>query len=120
MLPFCVVHIFYVILFYFFSFIPDLPKDFENSKKRVLPKDTACSWKRKGKDKEEKGCGLAYESNWTFCWRKGEEGTHKLNKCTRHVYVYRISNLYCWVVQKLENEKRYFKQKWLRGEGSCC
>ena len=43
MLPFCVVHIFYVILFYFFSFIPDLPKDFENSKKRVLPKDTACS-----------------------------------------------------------------------------
>jgi hypothetical protein len=64
MLPFCVVHILcYVILFYFVSFIPDLLKDSENNKKCALPKDTAYSWKRNGKDKEEKECGLAYESN---------------------------------------------------------
>jgi hypothetical protein len=50
-------------LFYFVLFIPGLLKDFEGSKKLVLSKDAAYSWKRNVKDKEEKGCGLAYESN---------------------------------------------------------
>jgi len=44
MLPFCVVHIlFYVMLFYLISFIPDLFKGFKNNKKPLLPKDTAYS-----------------------------------------------------------------------------
>jgi len=69
--------LYYVISFYFVSFIPDLLKDFENGKKSVLSKDTAYSWKRNGKDKEEKVMALLMRVTRHSAGEREREETHK-------------------------------------------